>query len=78
MWQYSRLLSISSCHWMTCGSFAFKYSFPSYEQEVSLTSTRLSALREGLWHLVEEESLFRDSFGVLLLQPSIALHTLRR
>ena len=39
MWQYSRFLSTSSCRWPTCGSSAFKDSFPFKGQEVAQTST---------------------------------------
>ena len=39
--------------------------FPHLRQEVAPTSTRSLALREGIWNLVEEESLSRDSFGLL-------------
>jgi hypothetical protein len=49
------------------GSSAFKDSFLSYGQEVALTSTRSFALQEGCLHLVEQESLSRDSFGPFLL-----------
>ena len=34
-------------------------------KEVTLTSSRSSPLQKGRWHLVEGESLSRDSFGPL-------------
>ena len=40
------------------------------KKKVALNSNRSSALQEGRWHLLEEKSLFRDSFGPLLLLPS--------
>ena len=47
----------------------FSFYFHS-EKEAVLTSTRSSALQEGRWHLVEEESLRRDACDSLLRQPS--------
>ena len=64
MW-HSRFLS-TSCHWPACDSSASKDSFPSLGQEVSLTSTRSSALRKVRWRLVEGDCLFRESFGQLI------------
>ena len=41
-------------------------SFTSKSQEFHLTSNRSFALREARWHLVEGESLSKESFGPLL------------
>ena len=43
------------------------------DQDAVLTSIRSSALREGRWRLVEEESLSRESFGLLLVSHSLPL-----
>ena len=45
----SRFLSTSSYSWPTCGSSAFKNNFPSYTQEVSLSSTRSPTLLKDCW-----------------------------